>query len=304
MNTYSNIDSIPNIWVTKQINKHLIKPFFKWYECGILGCGRNSVPWLDLSGIISLPTNRNDIIDEINNYLELSGPSPGGGSCLLPLKLNGYNFFTHYQYHNELYITKDQSDQFKDIREYDTWVINNLSRPLWQNAVIIRGWNTTDKIWMIKHTDGTWKNVITNPSISPFCLWVESMKTTLFDSIGRIMIYRNIPGHGVSIHRDYPATGGGHRAHFVNIQLTNPNRPAFIYDEITDEKIYSTSHAYMFNESDCHGVDTEDESNFTIRIDGTFKSNICDQFDLENGLVFCSKYKYSHKINNIKVIEP
>ncbi len=304
MNTYSNVDSIPNIWIHKRINDGLSKPFFKWYECGILGCGQDSVPWLDLSHLVELPSNREIIVQEINSYLEAIGSTPGGGSCLLPKELNGYEFFTHYQFYCDRYIDRNQLEQFKNIQDYNSWTINNLSSPLWRNAVILRGWNTSNRTWMIKHTDGIWKDIITEPSTSPFCRWVESLRDTLFDSIGRIMIYRNVQGHGVSIHRDYPATGGGHRAHFVNIQLTNPSRPAFVYDEVTKEKVYTNSHAYMFNESDCHGVDAEDESNFTIRIDGTFKSHVSNKFQLVDGLVFCDRYKNSYKFKQIKVIEP
>jgi hypothetical protein len=77
-----------------------------------------------------------------------------------------------------------------------------------------------------------------------------------------------------------------------------------MYDEITKEKIYTSSRAYMFNESDCHGVDAEEENNFTIRIDGTFQDHVCEKLGFVEGQVFSLKYKNGYKFNDLHVIDP
>lgn len=293
--TYKINQTIPNIWVQKSFGNGLIKKMFKWYEVGILGCGPEHVPWIDLEHLIEWPKNLKDIAREINNELYIIGPRPGGGACLLPKDLNGYEFLTHYQYFHEKYIDKCIVDCFKSQQEFDQWVAEHLSNPVWGSVLLAKQQPNRMQYWLGKHSPGArW-----DYDLPLTRLWIDDLETYLFKHIGRVVIYKNKVGQSVPIHRDFPITE--HRAHFVNFQITASNRPAFVYDEVTKEKIYTTSRAYMFNESDCHGVDDDGEDHFTIRVDGTFKDHICKELNLPNGVVFSN---HTQKLKNLKIIEP
>jgi len=288
---------INDLLVTRQINQlGLSKTFFKWYEMGILGCGKNSLPWFNFEPFISWPKNPSGIIDEINSVLPLE-QSMVNAPCLLPDDLNGYTFFTHYEYYAEKYIPEDVLNSFSNIYEMSTWVINNLSRPVWKNVLMAKKHPDRSQYWKRKNFDeGVW---VDNLPLTQ--TWIESL-TDIFKHVGRVVIYQSLNGNGVPIHRDYPTNVNGHNSHFIIVQLSG-KRSAFVYDEITKEKIYTNSRAYMFNECDCHGIDAEDVSNFSIRIDGAFQDHICHEFNLINGKVFDLDYINGHKFNNMKIIE-
>jgi hypothetical protein len=322
MDVYNKNQNIPGVWIQKQFNSSgSTKHMFKWYEAGILGCGPDSVPWIDMTDFVDWPENWDDIVNELREQLELAGKRSGGGTCLLPKELNGYHFLTHYEYFADKYIPSDVRETLKTSQALDAWVVANLGKPVWETALILKKQPDHSKFWTGKHSTGAeWQDPeiqkaynytrvdqgVTGRISGPIPLtktWINSL-TRLFKHTGRILVYQNQIGHAVPTHRDYPINSYGHSAHFVNIQLTTPNRPAFMYDEITKEKIYTSSRAYMFNESDCHGVDAETENHFTIRIDGTFQDNVCEQLGFVNGQVFSLNYKNGYKFDSLKVIDP
>jgi hypothetical protein len=216
---------IPNIWVQKPFGEGMSKKMFKWYEVGILGCGVNSDPWLNLENIIRWPSNLNAIADEIKTKLDNTGLIPGGGSCLLPKSLNGYEFLTYYQYFHETFIPN--IEQFKNQSEYDRWVMHNLSKPIWQTVLMAKQQPDRSRYWTGKHHPGA----IWQMNLPLTIAWVDNLERYLFKSIGRVVIYRGKLGHGVPIHRDCPIAE--YRGHFVNLQITTDHRPAFVYYEIT-----------------------------------------------------------------------
>jgi hypothetical protein len=293
--------NIPNIWVKKIFNDHGdVKNMFKWYECGILGCGQQSVPWLDLEKFIKWPDNVKAITSEITNQLTIAGYRPGGGTCLLPIELNNYKFLTHYQFFCEKYIPLSVRNSIRSPQALDEWVCRNLGNPVWQSVLTVKKQPNAIMYWTGKHDAGA---VWQNSDLPLLKNWITDMENYLFKHIGRVVVYQNKINHPVPIHRDYPISKYGNSAHFVNIQLTTNNRLAFVYDEITKEKIYTLSRAYMFNESDCHGVDAEEESHFTIRIDGEFQQHVCEELGLINGKVFSLDYNNSFKFKNLKIID-
>jgi hypothetical protein len=274
-----------------------------------------------MTNFIDWPENWDDIVKELRGQLDLAGKRSGGGTCLLPKELNGYHFLTHYEYFANKYIPTDVRETLKTSQALDAWVVANLGKPVWETALILKKQPDHSKFWTGKHSAGAeWQDPeiqkvynyssvdqgVTGRINGPIPLtktWINSL-TRLFKHTGRILVYQNQIGHAVPTHRDYPINSYGHSAHFVNIQLTTPNRPAFMYDEITKEKIYTSSRAYMFNESDCHGVDAETENHFTIRIDGTFQDDVCEQLGFVNGQVFSLNYKNGYKFDSLKVIDP
>lgn len=288
------------IWINRPYGQGLVKKLFKWYEVGVLGCGVESMPWINLENLIEWPSTLESIKNEIHSAIDTIGFAPGGGSCLIPSDINGYEFLTYYQYFQEKYIPEDVLNKFAAQHEYDKWVIENLSKPIWQSVLLAKSQPNKQDYWKRKHQLGA----IWNPyyKIPLTKQWIDSLETYLFKTIGRVVIYRTNKNQSVPIHRDFPITE--HKAHFVNFQISNTSRPAFVYDEITKQKIYTVSKAYLFNESDCHGVDGDEENSFTIRIDGTFHDSIVQKLKLDNGYIF-SKNSFSYQnLNKLKIYDP
>lgn len=319
--TYS-YPNLPGIWVKKQINNSVFKNMFKWYEVGILGCGPRSDPWIDLEKYINWPNNINEITNELTQQLSMAGHRPGGGTCLLPEHLNGYHFITHYEYFVEKYVPVEIRNTFTTYRDLDAWVATNLGKPIWECALILKKQPDHSIYWTGKHSPGAeWQDPeiqrvynyssansgVTGKINGPIPItkqWINSLESHIFKHIGRVLVYANKVGHAVPTHRDFPINSFGHSAHFVNIQLTTSSRKAFVYDEVTKEKIYTTSRAYMFNESDCHGVDAEDDQHFTIRIDGEFQDWLQWELKFKNGQIFSKEYDSVNKLKNLTIINP
>jgi hypothetical protein len=288
-----------NLFTTKKINqKGLIKQFFKAYEVGVLGCGKYSLPWIDLSEYIVWPTNVNLILKEIKLALEKFDGSFAASSCLMPEKINGYNFMTYYEFNADKFIPTDILNTFTTIYDLNKWVNLNLSRPIWKTVLVAKKHPLPTYYWTQKHGPG---NIWQNNDLKLTQTWIES-QTQLFKSIGRVVIFENICNNSVTIHRDCAISENGHNSHFVNLQFVE-NRPVFVYDEITNEKIYIPSQAYMFNECDYHGVDFESKVNFTIRIDGTFHEHICNKLNFIDGKVFSKDYISGSKLEKLKIID-
>jgi hypothetical protein len=285
-----------DLWIRKQINQHITKSFFKYYDCGLLGCGRNSVPWLDLSSYLSLPANLEDIKLEVERLISRSEEKSGIVSCYIPKHLNnGDQLLTHYLQFIEQYIDSDIIQQFKTSDELDQYIYKHFAKPIWNSNLVLRK-NTAD-YWNGKNgPDCQWV-----PFHAPaLTTWIENL--SIFKHIGRVVIFKNQKDNPVMMHRDAPYRS--HKGHFVNIQLGNKQRPVYVYDEVTKEKIYITSSCYMFNETDLHGVDAEPDTAYTIRIDGTFTEQLCAELKLPLGLVWDRSFASGHKVNNITIHEP
>jgi len=140
-----------------------------------------------------------------------------------------------------------------------------------------------------KFTNKSNNGIYNEDVIKNFPLLKEYIKTLPFKIIGRVMFFCTYPGAGVAIHRDWPMEE--HSDHNINLFFTT-GRPSFIWDEIKKEKIYLEKEAtsYFFNNRDYHGVDAENTFRYTLRIDGTFEDEICDELGLINGKTWCKEY--------------
>jgi hypothetical protein len=112
--------------------------------------------------------------------------------------------------------------------------------------------------------------------------YVNSLKSSLFSEVGRVLFFVSYPTVPTVVHRDFIQEP--HRDHSVNL-FFNKGRPAFIYNELTQAKHYldPACRAYFFNNRDYHGVDAENEMRYTLRIDGTFTQAVQDKLKLEGG---------------------
>ena len=120
---------------------------------------------------------------------------------------------------------------------------------------------------------------------------IEYIKTLPFKEIGRIMFFTTYPNAGVTIHRD--SVVAEHKDHNINLFFDGGWRPSFIWDEKTKEKHYLPAGAksYFFNNRDYHGVDPEPIFRYTVRIDGTFTDDLCEELCLEDGYTWKWSYK-------------
>jgi len=285
-----------NLWIEKQINKNITKKLFRYYELGVLGCGKNSEPFLDLSPLVSLPKNKEEIIKELSENLLVS-PLYNKVTGLVPKELNnGKNLIGYYHNFIEHFFDQDTLNQFNTHDEFDRFVIDTFNCKPWPNLLAPR---ISDN-WYNKSLDNSkWLPNDNNPK---FKEWVESLRNTVFDQIGRIIVFNSRVNEPIMIHRDYHYRE--HNSHFINFQFSEKTNIAFVYDEVEKKKIYIDTPCYMFNECDLHGVDSCTENRFTVRIDGIFKPKVLKYLNLNNGNVWDKDSKSYSKIQNIKIIQP
>lgn len=123
----------------------------------------------------------------------------------------------------------------------------------------------------------------------------EYLKTLPFKTIGRVLFFTTYPGAGVAIHRD--SVVAEHKDHNINLFFDGGWRPSFVWDEKKKQKIYlyKGAKSYFFNNRDYHGVDPEPVFRYTLRIDGTFTDELCEQLGLEDGYTWKWNYQSTPK---------
>jgi hypothetical protein len=120
---------------------------------------------------------------------------------------------------------------------------------------------------------------------------VEYVNRLPFKTVGRVLFFTTYPNAGVVTHRD--SIVAEHSDHNINLFFASGGRPSFIWNEKTKEKTYldKDARSYFFNNRDYHGVDPEPVFRYTLRIDGTFTDELCDQLGLENGYTWKWSYE-------------
>jgi hypothetical protein len=124
---------------------------------------------------------------------------------------------------------------------------------------------------------------------------VEYLDTLPFKEIGRVLFFTTYPNAGVAIHRD--SVVAEHKDHNINLFFDGGWRPSFIWDEKTKEKKYleKDARSYFFNNRDYHGVEAEPIFRYTLRVDGTFTDELCEDLKLEDGYTWKWKYQGRNK---------
>jgi len=299
--------SSSSVLIQVPINNNLSYRMFKWYELGILGCGKSGAPFIDMSDWVDLDTDQaRGVEQEIDNIVQTMkfAHQPYNGAYI-PEDINGQKFVNYFIYRANEYIPADILESFINETYVAMWVYkNNLAPPLWKEMGNIMNPNFSEmtdasgkfvfQFDKITSTTGTW--IENTPLLKQ---WIESWN--LFDNIGRISVFKNQSDSPVYIHRD--SSFSPTKMHQVSIQFTK-NRPAFVYDEVKQKKIYYNTQAYFFNSIDCHGVDAGKDEVYTLRIDGTFTDEVCKKLGLDDGYVWQPDYFTSQKIKKIKIFEP
>ena len=97
---------------------------------------------------------------------------------------------------------------------------------------------------------------------------MDFIATLPFKATGRMMIMYDDSGRAVSAHRDHDSAELCHE--FIWFR-TSFNKPFYMLDPDTDEKLYVTSHSAWFDTvNQYHGAEASGSLSFSIRVDGLF----------------------------------
>ncbi len=97
---------------------------------------------------------------------------------------------------------------------------------------------------------------------------MDFIRTLPFEATGRMIIMYDDSGRAVSAHRDHDSTDLCHE--FIWFR-TNLDKPFYMLDPNSGEKLYVESHAAWFDTvNQYHGADGTDGLSFSIRVDGRF----------------------------------
>lgn len=196
---------------------------------------------------------------------------------LIPTKINNQKTVDSY------------IDNIAKYAKDDTWIesINKLKRKgdikiffhdyfgiktAWEGLAMFRKYNAS---YEDKSKPSDWlDSIVYYPTLQKF---VESLP---FKYVGYVMIFKSNGKNPVLTHRDYYPTN--HNVNFINFRLEQKKRPFFLYDLHTHTKKYvdQESDSYFFNEIDAHGLDIENESRMTLRVEGQFLEAFKEQIGL------------------------
>lgn len=174
-----------------------------------------------------------------------------------------------------------------DIKIYfhDYFKINTA----WEGIAMFRKYNAS---YEDKSNPSEWLGIIEHfPALQKF---VDSLP---FKYVGYVMIFKSTGKNPVLTHRDYYPTN--HKVNFINFRLDQKPRPFFLYDMYTQKKTYINTDAdsYFFNEIDPHGLNIENETRLTLRVEGQFNDSFKEEIGL-NGDTF--NWNFEHSENFIK----
>lgn len=166
----------------------------------------------------------------------------------------------------------------------------------WEGIAMFRKYNG---LYEDKSNPSDWLGFMEHfPTLQKF---VESLP---FKYVGYVMIFKSTGKSPVLVHRDYYPTN--HTVNFINFRLDQKTRPFFLYDVFSNKKTYidPQSDAYFFNEIDPHGLDREDETRLTLRVEGQFLNSFKDQIGLRENDTFNWKFEHCErfiKSGNFKI---
>lgn len=238
--------------------------------------GINGKPYIDLSNFIDLKSFT-DLHPEICRNIALGSKDAAYGIIDVPdgfMNLDSYkNSFKplHKSYQEFLNLPDNDLIKFNGINLQDndlsTYLKYSLEAfDLYSFHVLIdfeKGWRKTQSIVGEKNSAKYFSGVMD---------WIKDLiKNNVFSHVGRATFFIQEAG-GISFeHRD-PSVDPEFPdivSEFIHIR-PNVNRPFYIRDTETSEKIYIDSEIAYWNDQDCHGGDPVLMPSYAFRIDGLF----------------------------------
>lgn len=293
--------------IHRTINDHLSIPLFKWYELGILGLGKYSSPYLTFDQYFKdspWEAMDNELKSIFANREDLKSTFIPGHGCLIPTWVNNKKWLTHFILYAEHYMSREQLGKFHTRAEFTDYIYRNFAQPDWSDRLLISMNLDNPPGWADKHVNGTIHSEF-KETAPVFTKWLKESLGHVFKDFGRVIVFRNLKNVPVGIHRDYFFNPQGLKMHSMNFQFGRIDRPFFIFDEVTREKVYvNNTRAYTFNDVDMHGVDAEDYDAYTVRVDGVFTDEFCKEQGFTNGYTWSPLSTSYTKLDSIKVYEP
>lgn len=114
-----------------------------------------------------------------------------------------------------------------------------------------------------------------------FSLLMDFISTLPFKSTGRMLIMYDNVSRPVTAHRDHTDSDICHE--FIWFR-TNLNKPFYLLNPLTNEKLYVESYSAWFDTvNQFHGSDPTAGLTFSIRVDGTFTDEFRQQIPVHEG---------------------
>lgn len=104
---------------------------------------------------------------------------------------------------------------------------------------------------------------------------MDFIATLPFAATGRMLVIYDESGRAVTAHRDHDSVD---RCHEFIWFRTNLDKPFYMLDPETDEKVYVASHSAWFDTvNQFHGADATGRLSISIRVDGIFSDEFRQQ---------------------------
>jgi hypothetical protein len=149
----------------------------------------------------------------------------------------------------------------------------------------------------LKTEEGGWESRFDEKSWTPDIKhfpelkeWLENLVTSkVFKHLGRIIFFKAEHDCLMPLHRDLILPNENdyfpHRHEFIHIR-PNLDKPFYIWNSETDEKILTENRAIFFNDQDWHAGGRVNKQSYSLRIDGPFT----DEFRKKIGIDSLENY--------------
>lgn len=269
---------------------------FPYQEYGIRGVGKRRIPMLSMDKYIDHSLDEQLHIEcckgiaacesDYKMGMVYGGLPPeevarfGGHDCYSEMVNNLPSDSPHRKAIEELLETLPEDQKFGAVYRYAYFAMGSVIP--WFFALYLKQSGFFSKT---EHNDN-WTE-----ASDKFPLLKQYIETLPFKKIGRVMFFTTYPNAGVTIHRD--SIVAEHSDHNINLFFSSGWRPSFIWDEKEKKKVYleQGARSYFFNNRDYHGVDPEPVFRYTLRIDGTFTDELCEELGLEDGKTWKWNYE-------------
>jgi hypothetical protein len=146
----------------------------------------------------------------------------------------------------------------------------------------------------LKTEEGGWESRFEEKTWTPDAIkyfpnlkiWLEKLVTDgVFQHLGRIIFFKAEHDCLMPMHRDLILPNEhdyfDHRHEFIHVR-PNLNKPFYIWDSETDEKVLTNSRAIFFNDQDWHAGGRTNVQTYSLRIDGVFTESFRKQIGIDH----------------------
>jgi len=267
-------------------------PHFEYEPSELLGVGKNKIPIVSMDKYIDTSKNL-ELHIECCKGLALvekykTAMFPGSVHISEKGKINFSEMLANLEKYDPQGIHRkvikeleESPDPRKSIYKYMYYAMGaNIP---WFFSLYLRNQGFNQKL---KEPETLW----TDEAITHFPNVIKYLESLPFKIIGRVLFFTTYPNSGVTAHRDYYIED--HKDQNINLFFAGGWRPSFVWDDIKKKKVYleKNSTSYFFNNRDYHGVDSEPNFRYTLRVDGIFEDWLQKELGLDNGWVNSSNF--------------